>query len=149
MSYGNDEAQQSGVDFMRTANEAFMKLASPEQGALERRQGVCGREGCGFGAKHTRYHPDFPASSPYITAVGGTDFLTKTVIGDETAWPDGGGGFSRHVRHPNYQQEMVAWFKANSTAMGARAASSSTTRGAATPTSPPSAGKKAESASAA
>ena len=55
-------------------------------------QGVCGREGCGF-LKH-KFHPDFPAASPYITAVGGTDFETKGVIGAETAWSAGGGGFS-------------------------------------------------------
>ena len=118
VSYGNDEAQQSGVDYMRTANEAFMKLGARGISVLfaSGDQGVCGREGCGFSAKHTRYHPDFPASSPYITAVGGTDFLTKTVIGDETAWPDGGGGFSDTFAIPDYQQAAVAAYKRSANA---------------------------------
>ena len=118
VSYGNDEAQQSGVAYMRTANEAFMKLGARGISVLfaSGDQGVCGREGCGFSAKNTRYHPDFPASSPYITAVGGTDFLTKTVIGDETAWPDGGGGFSDTFAIPDYQQAAVAAYKSSANA---------------------------------
>eukprot|EP00966_Prymnesium_polylepis_P157640 3643287-Prymnesium_polylepis.1 len=62
-------------------------------------QGVLGREGGG-----ARYHPDFPAASPYITAVGGTDFAAKSVIGAEKAWTQGGGGFSDTFDTPSYQQ---------------------------------------------
>ena len=51
-------------------------------------QGVCGREGCGLFVRH--FHPDFPAGCPYVTAVGGTDFVTYE-IGDERAWAHGGG----------------------------------------------------------
>ena len=69
---------------------------------------MCGREGCGFSSRGTRYHPDFPAASPYITAVGGTDFLTRDVIGDETTWPDGGGGFSDTFAIPDYQAAAVS-----------------------------------------
>merc|ERR1711933_499645 len=46
-------------------------------------QGVRGREGCGV--FKFRFKPDFPAASPYITAVGGTDFVTAGEIGDEKA----------------------------------------------------------------
>ena len=51
-------------------------------------QGVWGREG----QAGDTFHPDFPAASPYVTAVGGTDFATQSVVGDETTWesvPDG------------------------------------------------------------
>ena len=77
-------------------------------------QGVCGREGCGF-LKH-KFHPDFPAASPYITAVGGTDFETKGVIGAETAWTAGGGGFSDTFAIPDYQASAVAGYKSSSAA---------------------------------
>merc|ERR1712059_219977 len=67
-------------------------------------QGVVGRTGK---TKDGKYHPDFPAASPYITAVGGTDLATKSVIGAEQAWSDGGGGFSDHFSLPEYQAEAV------------------------------------------
>lgn len=66
-------------------------------------QGVLGREGNG-----AEYHPDFPAASPYITAVGGTDFATKGTIGAEKAWTQGGGGFSNTFPIPPYQATAVA-----------------------------------------
>merc|ERR1712151_171591 len=74
-------------------------------------QGVCGRSGCGL-LTHSRFHPDFPAASPYITAVGGTDFAGSD-IGDETAWADSGGGFSDTFPIPAYQKEAVAAYKAS------------------------------------
>lgn len=46
-------------------------------------QGVWGRTGASKGAT---FHPDFPASSPYVTSVGGTDFAKKSTIGEETTW---------------------------------------------------------------
>ena len=46
-------------------------------------QGVWGRTGAGKGQT---FHPDFPAGSPYVTAVGGTDFAKKSTIGEETTW---------------------------------------------------------------
>merc|ERR1712070_582036 len=73
--------------------------------------GVCGREGCGGLFSARRFKPDFPAASPYITAVGGTDFLTYSV-GDEQAWQSGGGGFSDTFDIPAYQADAVAAYKA-------------------------------------
>ena len=66
-------------------------------------QGVLGRSGPG-----SVYNPDFPAASPYITAVGGTDFVTKSTIGAEMAWTQGGGGFSNTFGIPAYQASAVA-----------------------------------------
>merc|ERR1712050_160375 len=90
VSYGNDEAQQSSEQFMYTCNTAFMKAGARGLSILfaSGDQGVCGREGCGIFRKH--FHPDFPAGSPYITAVGGTNFEGNT-IGPEQAWSAGGG----------------------------------------------------------
>jgi len=113
VSYGNDEVQQSGADYMRTCNTAFMKAGARGISILfaSGDQGVCGRSGCGL-FTHARFHPDFPAASPYITAVGGTDFA-GTEIGDETAWKSGGGGFSDTFGQPDYQKDAVAAYLAS------------------------------------
>lgn len=53
------------------------------------------------------YHPDYPATSPYVVAVGATTF--KTPGGPEIA-TDGfrsGGGFSNYDGTPSWQQEAV------------------------------------------
>lgn len=116
VSYGNDEVQQSSTQYMYTCNTAFMKAGVKGLSILfaSGDQGVCGRSGCGL-FNHARFHPDFPAASPYITAVGGTDFA-GTEIGDETAWKSGGGGFSDTFAQPSYQKEAVAAYLANGAA---------------------------------
>ena len=53
-------------------------------------------------------HVDFPASSPFALACGGTKLVgAGTSITDETVWNDGrgatGGGVSNHFRRPAYQ----------------------------------------------
>merc|ERR1712151_949873 len=77
-------------------------------------QGVCGRSGCGL-FSHSRFHPDFPGASPYITTVGGTDFAGAE-IGEETAWRSGGGGFSDTFGQPDYQKDVVAAYLADKSA---------------------------------
>jgi tripeptidyl-peptidase-1 len=116
VSYGNDEVQQSSRQYMLTCNTAFMKAGAKGISILfaSGDQGVCGRSGCGL-FTHARFHPDFPAGSPYITAVGGTDFA-GTEIGDETAWSASGGGFSDNFDIPSYQKDAVAAYKASADA---------------------------------
>lgn len=96
---------------MYTANAEFMKVGT--RGATiffaSGDQGVWGRTGSD-GRPH-RFHPDFPADSPYITAVGGTDFVTKSVVGEEKTWNDGGGGFSATFAIPEWQSKVVAGYK--------------------------------------
>ena len=48
--------------------------------------------------------------------MGGTDFETKGVIGAETAWTAGGGGFSDTFAIPDYQASAVAAYKSSSAA---------------------------------
>merc|ERR1719181_1178237 len=117
VSYGNDERQQSSDAYMFSSNTAFMKAGAQGISILfaSGDQGVCGREGCGGLFSSKRFKPDFPAASPYITAVGGTDFLGYTV-GDEQAWSAGGGGFSDTFDIPAYQADAVAAYKARSDA---------------------------------
>ncbi|KAH9163158.1 subtilisin-like protein, partial [Lactarius sanguifluus] len=49
--------------------------------------------------------PEFPASCPYLTAVGGT-----TDFAPEVAAPISGGGFSEHFLRPVYQDAAVSAF---------------------------------------
>jgi len=111
VSYGNDEKQQSSTAYMFSCNVQFMKAGTAGLSILfaSGDQGVCGRSGCGFFKK--RFKPDFPGGSPFITVVGGTDFVTDA-IGDETAWSSGGGGFSDTFPIPDYQAKLVAAYKA-------------------------------------
>jgi tripeptidyl-peptidase-1 len=53
-----------------------------------------------FGCK--KFDPTWPASSPYVTSVGGTSLEQ-----DETGWKDSGGGFSSIFQRPNYQDVRV------------------------------------------
>eukprot|EP00945_MAST-04E_sp_MAST-4E-sp1_P005495 g5495.t1 len=114
VSYGNDEKQQTGTQYMDTCNTAFMKIGVRGVSILfaSGDQGVCGRSGCGFG-KNVRFHPDFPAGSPYITSVGGTNFVTRSTIGDESVWDSSGGGFSDTFAIPAYQTAAVAKYKSS------------------------------------
>ena len=118
VSYGMDESQQTSqqsVAYMRAANEAFMKLGVRGVSVLVASgdSGVCGNTGCDTydpGANFT-YAPVFPASSPYVTTVGATNFLRKSRIGEEEAWDNSGGGFSNIFSIPSYQEKAIAGYK--------------------------------------
>jgi len=108
VSYGNDEVQQTSTAYMQSVNDEFMKVGAQGISILFAAgdQGVWGRTG----VSATTFNPDFPAGSPYVTAVGGTDFVTKSVIGDEMAWTDGGGGFSDTFTQPSWQSSAVSTY---------------------------------------
>jgi len=109
VSYGNDEIQQTSDDYMFTTNIEFMKAGARGVSIFfaSGDQGVWGRSG----TTGDIFHPDFPAASPYVTAVGGTDFATKSTIGEETAWDASGGGFSNTFDIPSYQSDAVSTYK--------------------------------------
>ncbi|KAJ6779784.1 hypothetical protein PWT90_04962 [Aphanocladium album] len=54
------------------------------------------------GSRATRFLPAFPASCPYVTAVG----ATRDIVG-ETAMELSGGGFSEYFSRPAYQDGVV------------------------------------------
>jgi uncharacterized protein YjdB len=66
----------------------------------------------GVGGTPLRAYCDFPASSPFVTAVGGTKLICPTNVYDnatvETAWGNGGGGVSVKFSKPAYQSGVVA-----------------------------------------
>jgi len=107
VSYGMDEAQQVSSEFMQVCNIGFMKAGIRGLTILVASgdMGVCGREGCGNPTEF--FHPDFPAASPFVTVVGGTDFEGDG-IGPEMAWQNGGGGFSDSFAMPAYQADAIS-----------------------------------------
>ncbi len=115
VSYGNDEIQQISVEYMDSCNTQFMTAGNMGLSLIfaSGDQGVWGRSGVG-----ATFNPDFPASSPYITAVGGTNFVTKSTIGEETCWDCGGGGFSNTFAMPSWQSEFVEAYLTNAAAAG-------------------------------
>ncbi|KAJ7437142.1 peptidase S8/S53 domain-containing protein [Mycena galericulata] len=56
------------------------------------------------GTNRTRFIPGFPASCPFVTAVGGTTFIPETGIFFS------GGGFSNYFSRPSYQDAAVKGF---------------------------------------
>jgi tripeptidyl-peptidase-1 len=115
VSYGNDEIQQTSVEYMESCNTQFMVAGTMGLSILfaSGDQGVWGRSGVG-----AKYNPDFPAASPYVTAVGGTNFAVKSVIGEESAWSCGGGGFSDTFPQPSWQADVVQAYLAKAAAQG-------------------------------
>ncbi|KAH9020555.1 subtilisin-like protein [Lactarius deliciosus] len=61
-------------------------------------------ENCNDESGNVRFVPEFPASCPYLTAVGGTTDYP------EIAAPLSGGGFSDHFPRPAYQDVAVSAF---------------------------------------
>jgi len=121
VSYGNDEVQQTGSDYMEQVNTQFAAAAAMGISILfaSGDQGVWGRSGVG-----KTFNPDFPGGSPWVTAVGGTNFATKSVIGAETTWNCGGGGFSDEFAAPSWQTAQVANYFSLASAAGVLPAAS-------------------------
>ena len=54
------------------------------------------------GDMHPEFTPQFPGTCPYVTAVGGTQFVNP-----EVAWNASSGGFSFYFPAPGYQKSAV------------------------------------------
>ncbi|KAJ5175794.1 Tripeptidyl-peptidase sed1 [Penicillium canariense] len=127
ISYGGAEADLPIAYQRRQCNE-FMKLGMQGVSVVVASgdSGVAGRGGdptpsnC-LGADGTVFAPDFPASCPYLTAVGATIIPTGSSASAHqevavTRFPSGG-GFSNIYERPSYQSQAVADYfaKANPT----------------------------------
>ncbi|KAM6917060.1 tripeptidyl-peptidase 1 [Lycodopsis pacificus] len=105
ISYGDDEDSLSTAYMMRI-NTEFMKagvrgisllFASGDSGA-----------GCKhLGKGQNTFRPSFPASSPYVTTVGGTSFKNPFKVTYEVTDYISGGGFSNVFKMPDYQASAV------------------------------------------
>ena len=101
VSYGNDE-EQNGKSYMERTNTEFQKSGVRGITVLfaSGDQGVWGRTGI------FQFHPDFPGASPYITAVGATQFPGADITQEVgTIWS--GGGFSRTFNPASYQADAL------------------------------------------
>ena len=69
-----------------------------------------GDNGSNDGVGGSSNYVDFPSSSPYSTAVGGTSLVCPNHVYDsstvETAWSSGGGGVSSVYSKPSYQTSI-------------------------------------------
>uniref|UniRef100_A0A8C5SPS1 Tripeptidyl-peptidase 1 n=1 Tax=Laticauda laticaudata TaxID=8630 RepID=A0A8C5SPS1_LATLA len=108
VSYGDNEDSLSQA-YMKRVNTEFMKAAARGISILF----ASGDSGAGCrtvsGGKHV-FRPSFPASSPYVTTVGGTAFQQPFLIGAEVADYISGGGFSNVFPMPDYQVTAVKRF---------------------------------------
>lgn len=104
ISYGDDEDSLSTA-YMTRINTEFMKagvrgisllFASGDSGA-----------GCRHMGKENSFRPSFPASSPYVTTVGGTSFKNPFKMTEEITDYISGGGFSNVFDMPDYQASAV------------------------------------------
>lgn len=109
VSYGDDEDAVSRA-YAENTNVQFQKAGLRGLSILFA-AGDSGVGGSGFGCK--QFVPDFPADSPYVTAVGGTQ-LGLLQLGTERVWSLGGGGFSNYFSRPAYQAEAVNNYLTNS-----------------------------------
>ena len=143
------ECQEIGVDsekYVARTNQEFAKVgllgitmlsASGDSGCHGRTEGIC--------VFQKGMKPDYPASSPYVTSVGGTMLHGGTVatVGDPVCTAGGslagqcaaggtevvsstgpaggrissGGGFANFSPMPTYQQALVGAYLANDTVM--------------------------------
>jgi subtilase family serine protease len=59
-----------------------------------------------FSSGDAGYGAEYPAASPYVTAVGGTSLtITNGVYGGETAWNGAGSGCSAYEAKPSFQTD--------------------------------------------
>lgn len=109
ISYGADEKYLYSPNYLNRVNTEFAKLglmgitffaSSGDSGAMSNVDDTCETKTNDDGDSVSVYSVHFPASSPYVTAVGGTiNGDIQTNIDDDTneqAWSYSGGGFSNH-----------------------------------------------------
>ncbi|XP_044284087.1 LOW QUALITY PROTEIN: tripeptidyl-peptidase 1 [Varanus komodoensis] len=105
VSYGDDEDSLSRA-YLERVNVEFMKAAARGLSILF----ASGDLGAGCRTtsegKHV-FRPSFPASSPYVTTVGGTSFRDPFLVSAEVSDYISGGGFSNVFPMPSYQAAAV------------------------------------------
>lgn len=87
---------------------------------------AAGNKGMQDGVNDGEYHVDFPASSPYVLACGGTRLRRIRSTISETPWRDaadnaGGSGISAFFPKPQYQENIEPYFPAYTHAFNGRA----------------------------
>jgi len=113
ISWGGPESQYP-KEGMAAANKCFQKLgllgvsifaSSGDDGT--------GKQGSGIFNRCAKFDPTWPASSPYLTAVGATYLEGDTEIG----WSSSGGGFSAIFEAPEYQNSSIKEYVSSGAAL--------------------------------
>ncbi|KAI9450960.1 subtilisin-like protein [Lactarius psammicola] len=112
--YSSDE-RDLPLEYAKTVCRLFAQLGARGASVIF----TSGNKGVGEGncvandgSGKVQFIPEFPATCPWVTAVGGTtDGLTFE--GPEVAASLSGGGFSNHFPRPQYQDEAVFTFLRN------------------------------------
>ncbi len=102
-SYGDIE-KTIDPDYLSRMDSEFMKFGVSGRTVLFA-SGDSGVE-CKFKGGRVVYTPNWPASSPYVTTVGGTETTSEV-------WSSSGGGFSNYFGTPDYQKDVVEAYLAN------------------------------------
>jgi len=109
-SYGEDEDSVS-LEYATRINAEFMK-AGARGISLLFASGDSGAAGDNHGCKNGQFVPQWPAPSPYVTAVGGT--AGGGLAPPETAASISSGGFSNRWARPSWQDDAVKAYLQNS-----------------------------------
>jgi hypothetical protein len=122
-SWGLCEPDAYNAEWIQSFTNLFEQAASQGQTVLAA-AGDSGSEGCFQSDQTTGVQVDYPASDPWVTAVGGTALFGP---GDEVTWnycqnsesiscatswggqAAGGSGMSRYEPKPSYQPEIFDW----------------------------------------
>lgn len=94
-SYGDSE-NSIDEDYLSRCDNEFMKFGVSGRTVFF----AAGDHGVDCHGLQEKFNPSWPASSPYITTVGGTTSL-------KSVWHYGGGGFSNFFATPDYQKDIV------------------------------------------
>lgn len=108
-SYGEDEPTETPSEYASRITVEFMKCGARGISLLfaSGDSGAASDEGsCTGGANESQFMPMWPATSPYVTAVGG---VTNGAM-PESAWSGSSGGFSNVYGRPSWQDDAVATF---------------------------------------
>ena len=124
-SYGVCEPDAE-TDGIQGAYTALFEEASGQGQSIFAAAGDSGSEGCYPSDGTTFEQTTYPASDPWVTAVGGTS-MSDGVPADQSAWnwcaadestscaneydgkAAGGGGMSRYEARPTYQPNILVW----------------------------------------
>lgn len=101
VSYGDNEDSLS-VDYMKRINTEFQKAGVRGLSMLF----ASGDDGANC-IDNKKFRPSFPASSPFVTTVGGTAFVNPFTDSAEYAYGISGGGFSNVFAQQPYQTADV------------------------------------------
>jgi uncharacterized protein YjdB len=105
ISWGNSETNYTS-DEIENENTYFKNFSDLGIGITA----ATGDNGSNDGVGGNSNNCDFPSSSPYITACGGTNLVCPNYVYDnqtiETAWTSGGGAVSVKFSKPSYQNNL-------------------------------------------